>query len=582
MTKNIFEIKENFYFNGEKLKIISGSIHYFRSFDATWEDKLIKLKALGANTVETYVPWNLHESEEGKWNFEKNLDIIKFIKLAQKHELLLIIRFGPYICAEHDYGGIPWWIQLKENLEIRCNNEVYLSYVEKYINKICSIINPFLSSMGGNIILGQLENEYGSFGNDKEYLYKLKTIILNAGFTIPLITSDGSDQMMLENGTLFEHDVLPTVNFGSEPNKHFDLLEEKFPNIPLMCTEFWCGWFNSWGEEQITKRNEKEVSGDLREILKRGSVNIYMFHGGTNFGPYSGANQESNSMYTPDITSYDYDALLDERGNLTPKYELCRNVIGEFVELPEMDLKYIKSKKYCNVSYLGSSNIFANKNFEVIENAVPLPMEKLGYGYGYVLYDAILPDIKILTSIELQEFSDRATIYIDDIYIGELFNKNHLVLDNIKLKKNSCLKILVENLGRVNYGKYSRVQMKGIIDPPYINNRFFQYNWNITKIPLDYYMFSNLEYSNTIIHGQPQVHKYNLDIGLQEELNDTYIEFEGAGKGYIFVNGFNIGGFWDIGPQTKLYVPAQILHIGCNEVLVIESEGKFSKLSFTS
>lgn len=600
MSKFNFEVKEDFYVDGSKLKIISGSIHYFRSMPNTWEDKIIKLKALGANTVETYVPWNLHEPYEGEWNIDNNLNLPLFLEIATKHEMLIIVRFGPYICAEHDFGGFPWWLLNKEGIKLRCDNDVFLNECDKYLKKIIETIKPYCNTNGGNVIIGQLENEYGSYGNDKEYLEKLYNLIRKHGFEEQLITSDGTWGSMLENGTYNPDVVLPTVNFGSSASEHFDYLE-KFNGSnkrPLMCTEFWCGWFSAWGDKEVIKTDPVDTAKKLDAILNQGSVNFYMFHGGTNFGYNGGANQNKEKGYTPDITSYDYDALLDERGNITSKYLECKKVIEKYIHVPNIETKYVPAKSYENVEYIGSSNIFNNDNFEKVENSYPLAMEKLGYGYGYVLYETTLTNVKHLSSIELQGMNDRAQIFLDDKLIGSNFKQSDkLQKFDIEINKPTKLAILVENTGRVNYGNQLEKQSKGINGGVFINNHFYQFNWKMTKLPLDYKLYSRLRYeSNTseltsseskveLLHSEnslsvPQVHKYKLAID-DNEIWDTYIDMTNFGKGYVFINGFNIGRFWDIGPQYKLFVPSSLLNQGENEVIIIETEGRSGELKFT-
>lgn len=574
-----FEIKEEFELNGEELKIISGSIHYFRSMPSTWEDKLIKLKALGANTVETYVPWNLHEEQEGEWNLSRNLDLPYFLELATKHDFLIILRFGPYICAEHDYGGFPWWLNNKEGIKLRCDNEQYLVEVDKYVQKIVETIRPYLNSNGGNIILGQLENEYGSYGNDKIYLKKLLRMIKNAGFIEPLVTSDGTWKSMLECGTLLDEGVIPTVNFGSNAKEHFDKLSSFSKNTPLMCMEFWCGWFSAWNQDEIIKTDPLQVAKELDEILKRGSVNFYMFHGGTNFGFNGGANQSEENGYTPDTTSYDYDALLDERGNITEKYKECKKIIEKYTSTPELELTTIPSREYNNAEYHGSANLIGNNGLETIFNSAPLSMEQLGYGYGYVSYETTMEFDFELSTMELQGMADRAIIFINDDKISNLFKTEKCSLEQPYIvNKGDKLSIIVENTGRVNYGQHMDLQKKGITEGVFINGHFYQFGWTMRKVSLDYKLLSNLEF-NSKKTNMPQAHKYTLKIE-DNQILDTYIDTKNMGKGYIFINGFNVGRFWEVGPQYKLFVPAELLKKGINDILIIETEGKMSEVSF--
>lgn len=581
MKKHDFKIESEFTIDDKPFKIISGSIHYFRSLPETWEDKILKLKALGANTVETYIPWNLHQPYENKWSFENNLDIERFLQTAQKHDMFIIIRFGPYICAEHDFGGFPWWLIEKDGIQFRCDNDIYLQEVDKYLEKMCNVLKPFLNDNGGNIIVGQLENEYGSYGNDKTYLKKLLKLIRKHDFNEPLITSDGSWDSMLECGTLIEEGVCPTVNFGSSANEHFDKLEE-FTNkkTPLMCAEFWCGWFSSWNDKEVIKTDPKQTAIELEEILKRGSVNFYMFHGGTNFGANAGANQDKENGYTPDITSYDYDALLDERGNITAKYTECKKVIEQYVDIKPIATAHIPSKGYSDVTYIGSEPILDNDIFKETRNTTPLSMEQLGFGFGYVLYTTELVDIASIKSIDLMGMADRAQVFIDGKLVVALNKQEYHKFEQvIDIRKHTKLQILVENTGRVNYGRNMLNQRKGITEGVFLNDHFFVFDWKMTAVELEYDLYANLEYKH---HQQPipQTHKYNLYIADTEQIEDTYIDTSKCGKGYIFINGFNIGRFWNVGPQYKLFVPASLLKHGANEVIVIETEGIIKDLKF--
>ncbi len=576
---NKFEIKEEFYVDGEKTKIISGAIHYFRSMPQTWEDKILKLKALGANTVETYVPWNLHEPNEGDWTLEGHLNLPMFLEIATKHDMLIIVRFGPYICAEHDNGGLPWWL-LTKDMRIRCNDPRFTSEVRKYINKIVEVVKPYCLENGGNIILGQVENEYGSFGNDKDYLKENLQMIREAGFNEQLVTSDGTWGTMLENGNMDVEGVLPTVNFGSKANEHFDYLENyvKRP-IPLMCMEFWCGWFSSWRSEEIITNDPKQVALELDEILNRGSVNFYMFHGGTNFGAQAGANQADDRGYTPDTTSYDYDALLDERGNITEKYLECKKVISKYTHVDDAQFEHKPTKEYTSVEYIGSENILDCKLEEEI-CAYPKTMEELGYGFGYVIYETMLTNIKHLKTIELQEVNDRALIYVNNELVATSFKEANDIIDiDIELRPNSKLTLIVENTGRVNYGKYMEDQRKGIKGGIHVNGHAYLFGYKMKKLPLNIDLLKSFDY-NENINSNPQIHKLNLVIK-DNEICDTYIDSTSMGKGYIYVNGFNIGRFWEVGPQYKIYVPGELLKTGDNEIFVIETDGKFRQLKFT-
>lgn len=569
-----FEIKEEFYLDGKEIKIISGAVHYFRSTPNRWIDILTKLKQIGCNTVETYVPWFLHEPREGEYDFSGNLDISEFLQIANDLGLYAIVRVGPYICAEVEFGGLPWWLMCKNNIRVRTDNDVYLNLVDNYFNKLFAEIKPHLITNGGNVLFGQLENEYGSYANDKEYLRKLHDITVKNGFNASIVTSDGAWGNMLDGGTMYhELGILPTVNFGSEASTHFNTLQ-KFvgeKKIPYMCMEFWCGWFTSWGHEKINRTNVKDVGTELEDTLNLGSVNFYMFHGGTNFGNISGANKTRDGGYSPHITSYDYDAILDERGNPTEKYYLCRDVIAKYTKHNIEDIKICPSDSYEAIEYCGAANLINRDIFETEECSTPLSIEALGYGYGYVHYEIDLKYLKQINTLEILGLTDRAYLYINDELVKVLEGETdyHLEL-NKSIDINSKLSILLDCNPRVNYGMYVERARKGLLDGVFINDHFFAMDYFHTKIENDYKKLSKLSFGHENING-PYVSKYKFDV---KECFDTYLDCSKLGKGFAYVNGNNLGRYWNRGPQTHLFVPNEFLKVGTNEILILDTEGK--------
>lgn len=571
-----FKIDNEFIINGEQKKIISGSIHYWRSPHNMWKDKLKKLKALGCNTVETYVPWNLHQPQVNKFNFEDNLNLLKFIELATDLNLMIILRCGPYICAEHDFGGLPWWLLKIDDIRLRCNDKEYLKYVERYLQTIILMIHDHQAAYGGNIIMGQIENEYGSYGNDKEYLKALHEIYRKNDFIMPLVTSDGAWNNMQQSGNLYEYEVYPTVNFGKDGDCNFDEMQTIYGSqIPLMCMEFWCGWFDTWGHPKSSDASLDTIASELKQILERGSVNLYMIHGGTNFGFSNGANYVDDKEYCSHTTSYEYDALLDEAGNATSKYWKCREVIGKYTELPDIKIDDIVANSYGSLSYVGSNSMFDNLG-EAYEDKVTVNMERFNQGYGYALYESDITNIETIETLMIIGLRDRANIYLDE----ELIFTTNFHLDGEKrfdvykdVSKYKKLRILVENMGRVNYGPWLEQGKKGILNGVVLDFHF-QYNWTHYGIAMDKEAIANLKFNCTPPKGAA-FHKFEMEVA---EVADTYLDMSEFGKGVVFVNNNNIGRFWNIGPQYQLFVPATFLKLGTNTIVIFETEGKIGNI----
>lgn len=557
--------KEKFLYNEEPITLISGAIHYFRVVPEYWRDRLIKLKACGFNTVETYVPWNIHEAEKGKFNFQGLADICKFMDIVQELGLHLIVRPGPFICAEWEFGGLPAWLLAEDDIQLRCFNEPYLQRVDAYFDVLMEKLRPYLCTNGGPIIAVQVENEYGSFGNDKKYLEYLKEGLIKRGIDVELFTSDGPSDIMLTGGTLPE--VFKTVNFGSHPEEGFNKLKEYQKDKPLMCMEFWNGWFDHWGEEHHT-RSVETAAEDVETMLKLGaSFNMYMFHGGTNFGFYNGAN--CFEKYEPTVTSYDYDCLLTEDGEPTEKYFAIREVISKyFSENVQKKLLPAPAKKmsYGKVKLLEEAPLFENLNYisKAINSAAPVPMEKLGQNYGFILYRAKINGHGEEGNISIREVHDRAQIFLNGEFKGIIHRNSSEKSIKISIPKGiSSLDILVENMGRVNYGEYLK-DMKGILSGVRLENQFI-FHWEIYTLPLN--NIEKLKYRDVSYKKGPMFYRGTLTV---HELADTFLELKGWEKGVVFINGFNIGRYFEIGPQKRLYVPAPILHEGENEIVIFE------------
>ncbi|MDD7738900.1 MAG: beta-galactosidase family protein [Fusicatenibacter sp.] len=564
-----FEVRDDFYVNGEKIKIISGGVHYFRILPEYWEDRLIKLKKLGCNTVETYIPWNLHEKRKGEYDFTGILDIAEFVRIAQKLGLWVILRPSPYICAEWEFGGLPWWLLKEDGMKLRCMYEPYLKHVSDYYHKLFEVIRPLQITEGGPVIFMQVENEYGYYGDDTAYLEYMKNLMNDCGCTVPLVTSDGPWGDAFDCGRL--EGALQTGNFGSKGKAQFAVMREKIGDKPLMCMEFWVGWFDNWGVECHQTGDLAEHVKDLDEILSEGHVNIYMFIGGTNFGFMNGSNYYD--VLTPDVTSYDYDALLTEDGQITPKYTAFQEVISKYAEIPECEpLKEIPRKAYGKLDVVRSADLFENLNQISVEkkSVYPVSMEKLDQGYGYILYESALTKEKEVEKIRLYGANDRANIFLNEKPAAVLYDRE--LLDEISFEEpiQDCQKldILVENMGRVNFGPALEVQRKGI-DRCVTVNGHQHFNWSMYNLPME--DLSGLDYTKPARKGLPGFYEFRFHV---EEKGDTFLDFAGWGKGFVLINGFQLGRFWEIGPQKRLYVPAPLLKEGENTILIFETEGK--------
>lgn len=559
-----FEIKNGeFLKDGVPFKIISGAVHYFRNMPDSWYDIFAKLKALGCNCVETYCAWNMHEKIQGEYDFSGMLDISEFIKTAAKHDLLVIVRPGPYICAEWEFGGLPWWLLSHNDIEIRCMNEKYLSHFTHYLDRICDEIRPLLFTNGGPIIMVQCENEYGYYGDDKEYLSFLKNAFIERGINVPLFTSDGVSKTELLDGSC--ESCLSTLNFGSQPSEKFKAHRELFPNSPRMCMEMWNGWFDAWGDEMHHTTSAEDYAKTVDEMLSFGSLNMYMFIGGTNFGFTSGANHYEK--FLPDVTSYDYDALLSECGDVTPKYMAIREVIKKYTnkELPDVPQNRSKAA-YGKVKLSKSLGFFSalDKLSSPIFDNVPRNMESYGIGYGYIAYKTTLNRDYDNAPLFLQSLGDRAQIYVNDKLIDILYINDKLET-RITAKAGDKLTILCENMGRANFG--SKMMRKKGIDGRLLLDGKIHFNWQVYPLSMD--NLDLLEFDSVSFNEKSAFYHGGF---LIDEAKDTFLKLPNFTKGFAIINGFNLGRFWDIGPQQTLYVPASILKKGLNEITIFESD----------
>lgn len=575
-----FEIKEDFLLDGKPIKIISGAIHYFRMTQNQWEDSLYNLKALGANTVETYIPWNIHEPIEGTFDFNGMKDVVAFVKLAQEMGLYVILRPSAYICAEWEFGGLPAWLLKDGLIRLRSTDKIFMEKVENYYHELLPKLRPLQVTQGGPVIMMQIENEYGSYGMEKEYLLATKKIVESYGIDIPLFTSDGSWTEVLDAGSLIDEDVFVAGNFGSQSLKNAAVLKDFMTGHnkkwPIISMEYWDGWFNRWGND-IIKRDPQDLADEVEDMLSVGSINLYMFHGGTNFGFYNGCSARGNTDL-PQVTSYDYDALLNESGQPTEKYYLVQKAIKKVC--PDVWQAEPRVKELGNLGSFPidkSVSLFHTKDdvVELTYSSYPLTMEQASSGYGYLLYDFELKNYHHENKFKIIEASDRLKIYADESLVATQYqetNGEELMLQGNPDSDTIHMDILVENLGRVNYGYKlnNPTQMKGIRGGVMYDIHFHQ-GFKHYPLTLSKEQLAAIDFDKEANPSHPSFYQSTFNL---ENVKDTYIDCSAYGKGVVIVNGINLGRYWDKGPHLSLYCPKEFLNVGENDIIIFETEGK--------
>ena len=582
----MLEIKnKKFYMDSKPFDIYSGAMHYFRTVPEYWEDRLTKLKAAGFNTVETYVCWNLHEKKPGEFDFSGILDIEKYLEIAQKVGLYAIVRPGPYICAEWDFGGLPAWLLKDKNMQIRCMYPDYLKCVERFYKELLPRLFPHLESQGGNIIAMQVENEYGSYGNDKDYLRYVKKLTRDCGIDCLLFTSDGNTNNMISGGSL--PDIYKVLNFGSRSRTAFNVLKGFENDGPNMCGEFWCGWFDHWRDKHHT-RNSLEIVNEIKGFIDNGaSFNMYMFHGGTNFGFTAGANHNQGHGYEPTVTSYDYCAMLTEWGDYTPAYHAVRKLLCEKqgIEPPELP-ESPKLQSIGKVELTEAASLFENLDNIGEKHHVPVPegMEYFGQNFGLIYYETTLKGKYNASPMYVKNVHDFAEVYFDgekktsiDRTLYTVEGKTTLKDVIFKKKKGESspflmpalsgerkIGVLVDTMGRVNYGE-NMLDRKGISDIYLGIQRLM--NYDVWTLPLD--NLDKLKYSSSVKKEEPVFLKGSFKT---DSKADCFVHLDGFNRGCVYINGFNLGRFWKVGPQKSLYIPGTLLKDE-NEIIVFNIGG---------
>ncbi len=518
---------------------------------------------MGLNTITTYVFWNVHEPRPGAYDFSGQNDVAEYIREAQQEGLNVILRPGPYVCAEWELGGYPSWLLKDRSMVLRSSNPKYLAAMNRWFTRLGKEISPLLLRNGGPIIAIQVENEYGSFGDDHAYMEAVKKALEQNGMAAGVLyTADGGKQ--IPKGSLPE---LPAViNFGSgEAKKSFAILKSTRPNGPFMSGEYWAGWFDHWGEKHHETDGAREAS-ELEWMLRSGySVSMYMFHGGTSFGWMNGANSNGKN-YEPDTTSYDYDAPLDESGQPTKKYYAMRDAIARVTgkSLPDVPSPS-PAREYSFSTHMESASLWSNLP-KPVESSTLLTMEDLNQAYGYILYRTELA-AGDGGELAIDGLHDYAQVYLNQKLVGSLDRRLDTSRMTLPVAKTAgTLDILVENTGRVNFTEVIRGERKGITGTVTIGGKEPK-SWKIYSLPMD--RIEGLRFLSGACEG-PCFYHVALDV---PEVADTFIDTHSVHKGEAWVNGRPLGRFWSVGPQFTLFTPGSWLHAGQNDVVLFDLMG---------
>ena len=587
--------KNTFLLNGKPFVVKAAEVHYPRIPRPYWEHRIKMCKALGMNTLCLYVFWNIHEQKEGVYDFSGQNDVAEFCRLAQKNGMYVIVRPGPYVCAEWEMGGLPWWLLKKKDIRLRERDPYFLERVRLFEKEVGKQLAPLTIENGGPIIMVQVENEYGSYGEDKPYVSEIRDIVRQSGFDkVALFQCDWASNFT-RNGL---DDLIWTMNFGTGANidNQFRRLKELRPESPLMCSEFWSGWFDKWGARHETRPADDMVAG-IDEMLSKGiSFSLYMTHGGTSFGHWAGANSPG---FAPDVTSYDYDAPINEWGLPTEKYWTLRRTMqkyadgGKLPNVPKAPMNIISVPQFKFTEY---APIVCGID-TIVESRDVKTMEELDKGWGSMIYQTTLPTVSTPSLLTLNDCHDFAQVFIDGKYIGKIDrvkNEKSIVLPAVT--SGQKLTILIEAMGRINFGRAIK-DFKGITKSVTLTAEadgheltYDLKHWRIATIPCDYKTatkaLSSAQPHSSSASAQPHwlpLRSPNVVSSLKKgyyranftlkKVGDTFINMEAFGKGMVYVNGHALGRFWNIGPQQTLYVPGCWLKKGKNEVVVLDIVG---------
>ncbi|WP_291921717.1 beta-galactosidase family protein [Chitinophaga sp.] len=566
-SKHSFALsKTDFMLDGKPFQVISGEMHPARIPHEYWRHRIQMAKAMGCNTIAAYVFWNYHEPVKGQFDFSSgNHNIAEFIKIAQEEGMWVLLRPGPYVCAEWEFGGLPPYLLQTPDIKVRCMDPRYIAAVRTYVDRLSEEIRPLLVTNGGPVVMVQIENEYGSYGNDKDYLNTLKEMWVKNGINVPFYTADGATAYMLEAGGV-EGAAIGLDSGGSEAD--FAAAKKQNPNVPAFSSESYPGWLTHWGE-QWQRPGIEGISKEVKFLMDtKRSFNLYVIHGGTNFGYTAGANSGGKGGYEPDVTSYDYDAPINEQGAATPKYQALRQLLGTYLPkgkklpaipapIPTITIPEFQLSAFTSVwDHLPTAT----------NTPQPKPFEAFGQDYGFMLYKTTLIGHKS-GKLTIKDLHDYATIFINGKYVGKLDRRLGEKTIDIPVTdvQNPVLEILVEGMGRINFAD-AIIDRKGITDRVVLNGMTLM-NWEVYGLPMTEKFVEGLSASavNTTKPGQFFKGTFNV-----EKTGDTYIDMSAYKKGIVWVNGHNLGRFWEIGPQQRLYCPAPWLKKGANEIVVFD------------
>lgn len=621
---------EAFLRDGRPVRLLSGALHYFRVHEGLWAHRLGMLRAMGLNCVETYVPWNLHEPRPGEWADPEALG--RFLDAAAEAGLMALVRPGPYICAEWENGGLPHWLPPGR---ARTSDPEYLAHVERWFGRLLPQVVDRQCDRGGPVVLVQVENEYGSWGSDAEYLRRLARLLRELGVTVPLFTSDGPEDHMLTGGSL--PGVLATVNFGSGAREAFATLRRHRPRGPLMCAEFWCGWFEHWGAKPVT-RDAEDAARELREVLECGaSVNLYMAHGGTSFAGWAGANRGGGVLHDgplqPDVTSYDYDAPIDELGFPTEKFWRFREVLSAYAEgpvppLPPRPPLLAEPAGARLTGWAPLPEVLEALGGPEIHSPVPPTFEDLDVDRGLVRYAVDVPGPRQPYPLLAPGLRDQATVWVDGERAGALTEEAPRL--DTPVPGPARLELWVESLGRVNYGPRTG-EPKGLTGG-LLHERQYLHGFRARGLRLDSLDLVGAvdgvavrelpEPGGHVPSAEGAEEREGLEPGhvppaagpeagegtgaghvpsapgpetsggpgtaggaglyrgtvTVRGAGDALLELPGWTRGFVWVNGFCLGRYWSVGPQRALYVPGPVLREGVNDLWVLELAGTRRRL----